>query len=124
MLSHLIQIPSNLTKVVTDALKRNSRFNQDLVDIPTSIDNLKPDSAFIRNLSLLPIVPQVSYHSIIASGGPENTTYETMNDGLVNYSSASLKGADSEKIVHSDHRAPNHPDAVTEVARILRSHLK
>ncbi|MGK0186869.1 MAG: hypothetical protein ACI9R3_002653 [Verrucomicrobiales bacterium] len=123
IISSLIQIPSDLTNIVTDIILRDSRFDADKIDIPTSIDNLKPDSRFIRDLSTLPLNPGVTYHSIIASGGVENTLPESMNDGLVTYASASIKGAASEKIVASDHRAPNHPDAVKEVARILLEHL-
>ena len=122
--SKLIQIPSNLTQVVTTLVTINQSLTPELVEIPTSIDSLKPDSPFIQTLKTLPVTSRVPYHSIIASGGPENTTPEIMNDGLVTYASASLPGARSEKIVACDHRAPNYPDAVTEVARILREHLK
>ncbi|MDA0814325.1 MAG: hypothetical protein O3C21_18280 [Verrucomicrobia bacterium] len=122
--SKLIQIPANLTQIVTDMVKINGPVNPELIEIPTSIDSLNPDSPFIRTLKTLPISPGIPYHSIIASGRVANTSPEMMNDGLVTYASASLKGARSETIVASGHRAPNHPDAVTEVTRILREHLR
>jgi hypothetical protein len=46
------------------------------------------------------------------------------SDGVVPYWSAHLDGAQSEKIVPSNHSTPLNPEAIAEVRRILHLHLK
>jgi hypothetical protein len=45
------------------------------------------------------------------------------SDGIVPYWSSHLPGAQSDLIVHSDHGAQYNPEAIREVARILKLNL-
>jgi len=85
--------------------------------IPTSVENMSPNHPFIRTLADIPIVPEVHYHSIIAVKGKGDP--REGNDGVVEYSSAHLDGADSEYIVRSSHSVQGHPLVIEEVRRIL-----
>jgi pimeloyl-ACP methyl ester carboxylesterase len=86
--------------------------------IPSSVDNMDPDSSFIQTLSSLPLAPGIRAHSIIpVRGGPPP---EGQNDGVVAFESAQLEGADSEFVVfHSGHSTQSNPLTIQEVRRIL-----
>ena len=47
-----------------------------------------------------------------------------MSDGVVPYWSSHLPQARSEKIVSSNHTVQQNPEAIDEVARILREHVR
>jgi len=89
-------------------------------DMPTSIDNMTADNAFVQALAAAPI-EGVPYHSIIAmqTDGP----VEEGNDGVVEYKSSHLEGASSELVVESDHSCQLKARAIIEVRRILYQHL-
>ena len=89
------------------------------------MDDLRPDSEFLTALRGLAFKKGLAIHSIVALGeDPLEGPVSDRDDGLVSYSSAHLDEAVSEKTVLSNHRAPNHPEAISEVVRILRLHLK
>ncbi len=90
--------------------------------LPSSVDNMRPDSPFTITLTSIPVGPNVYAHSIIPvlGGAPA----EGQDDGVVAYSSAHLEEAQSEFIVyHSDHSTQAHPDTIQETRRILLEHL-
>jgi hypothetical protein len=128
MVSKLIHVPGVLKDAVLDTLSLNpdvlAQMGGRMKYLPTSIDNLDPESPFIQALKTRPIPRRVPFHSIIACGQDTIGPVDIMNDGLVSYYSASLEGAISEKIVTGGHRAPNNKSAIDEMARILRLHLK
>jgi hypothetical protein len=62
----------------------------------------------------------VYYHSIIGDRGKGDTPESS--DGVVDYWSSHLDGAESELIVPTDHRSYKDPGAVKELKRILRLH--
>ena len=80
---------------------------------------MDPNSSFLANLVMLPLVPGVEANSIIAIRG--NGPPEQGNDGVVEYTSAHLDGV-PEKIVRSGHSVQSHPQAIAEVRRILLEH--
>ncbi len=86
----------------------------------TGIDNLDPRDPVLNILNEMPL--EKPYNSIIgnraAAGVPGGT------DGVVDYSSAHLDGADSELIVKSSHSVQQQVLAINEVHRILRKHLR
>jgi pimeloyl-ACP methyl ester carboxylesterase len=90
--------------------------------IPTSITNMTPGNAFIKNLASIPIADGVVAHSIIAvdSEGP----FKDGGDGMVKYASAHIDGVASEKVVRSSHSVQGNPDTIQEVKRILMEHAK
>jgi hypothetical protein len=63
----------------------------------------------------------IPYHSIIGDQGIGNG--EEGSDGVVEYKSSHLDGAESELIVPTGHGAHLHPLAILELKRILKLHL-
>ena len=88
----------------------------------TGLNDLDPDSSFIRALGSSRIKEGVIYHSII--GDQERADHAGGSDGVVPYSSSHLDGAASEVIVHSGHSVHRSPAAMRELLRILRQHLR
>jgi pimeloyl-ACP methyl ester carboxylesterase len=89
--------------------------------MPNSVDTLEPNDRFVETLNNLPVTPGIPYHSIIGDRGRGDTP--NSSDGVVPYWSSHLQGAQSELIVNSDHGAQYNPQAIREVARILRLNL-
>ena len=88
---------------------------------PTSITALAPQNPVLMALSNLPIRSQVRVHSILGDRGRYDAVVPS--DGVVDYDSAHLDFAVSERIVPAYHAVYEHPLAIAEVKRILRSHL-
>ena len=128
IISNIIRLPKDLSSALVSLAKLDPFFAEDEgidTHIPNSVYNLRPDSDFIKALRGLPFEKGVPVHSIIATGEkPLLGPFTDANDGLVSYTSAHLDEAASEKLVQSGHRAPNHPQAISEVVRILRLHLE
>lgn len=121
--SNLIRLPSTLMRARSELIERNpeaftARFRRGL---PTSVDNLSPDSPVIQTLATISIDKQVLHHSIIGNvwGGPP----EQSTDGVVPYASAHLADANSEYLVPAGHACQTHALAINEVRRILVEHL-
>ena len=88
----------------------------------TGINDLDPDSHFIRALGSSPIKRGVVFHSII--GDRDRADHPGGSDGVVPYSSSHLDGAASEVIVRSGHSVHRSPGAMQELLRILLLHLR
>jgi hypothetical protein len=100
----------------------STRFERRMRRLPSSVDNMRPDSRFTITLKSIPVDPHVYAHSIIPVLG--NPPPEGQDDGVVAYASAHLEEAQSEFIVfHSDHSTQAHPDTIQETRRILLEHL-
>jgi len=89
--------------------------------MPNSVDTLEPNDRFVEAVNKLPITPSIPYNSIIGDRGRGDTP--NSSDGVVPYWSSHLPGAQSELIVNSDHGAQYNPQAIREVARILKISL-
>jgi pimeloyl-ACP methyl ester carboxylesterase len=94
---------------------------QRLNRMPNSVDTLEPNDRFVQAVNKLPITPVIPYHSIMGDRGRRDTP--NSSDGVVPYWSSHLEGARSELIVNSDHGAQYNPQAIREVARILKRNL-
>jgi pimeloyl-ACP methyl ester carboxylesterase len=85
---------------------------------PTSLISLAPNP-LLDSEADLPI--RVPFHSIIGylgdEGGPGSS------DGVVDYRSAHLDGAESEKLVPAGHDLIAHPETVAEIKRILEENI-
>jgi pimeloyl-ACP methyl ester carboxylesterase len=90
--------------------------------LPNSIDTLSPNDPFVKEMNTLPMAKRVPYHSIIGDRGRGDTP--NSSDGVVPYWSSHLGGAESEKIVPCGHGAHHNPEAVAEVVRILKKHIR
>lgn len=86
----------------------------------TSVQSLRPDSPVSVALATSPMKPGVKFHSIIGDRGKGDTP--DSSDGVVEYWSSHLSGAESELIVPTGHTTYTHPDAVEDLKRILRLH--
>jgi hypothetical protein len=91
--------------------------------LPSSIDNMSPGNRFIRVLAPIPIASGVHVHSIIAVNDSTGSI-EDGGDGVVQYRSAHIEGAESQLVVHSPHSVQGNPYAIEEIRRILRQHLR
>jgi pimeloyl-ACP methyl ester carboxylesterase len=89
--------------------------------LPNSIDTLAPNDPFVKEMNTLPMAKRIPYHSIIGDRGRGDTP--NSSDGVVPYWSSHLDGAESEKIVPSDHGANQNPQGIAEVIRILNEHV-
>jgi pimeloyl-ACP methyl ester carboxylesterase len=85
---------------------------------PTSLVSIAPNP-LLNSLANLPI--NVPFHSIIGHLGPIKGPGST--DGLVEYSSSHLEGAESEKIVPAGHYLMDHSETVAEIKRILEENI-
>jgi hypothetical protein len=88
-----------------------------------SITTLAPENPMMEALGTSPMAGDVVIHSILGYGrrgepGPGSS------DGVVPYWSAHLDEAVSEVSVPSNHIVHEHPEAIAEVKRILREHLR
>jgi hypothetical protein len=74
----------------------------------------------LDSLADLPI--RVPFHSIIGRLGEDDVPESS--DGVVDYGSSHLDGAESEKIVPAGHAALiAHPETVSEIKRILEENI-
>jgi pimeloyl-ACP methyl ester carboxylesterase len=85
---------------------------------PTSLFSLAPNP-LLDALAALPI--KVPFHSIIGHIGEDELSQSS--DGVVDYESSHLDGAESEKIVPAGHDLISHPQTVTELKRILEENV-
>jgi len=122
--SRLVRIPGFLadTRNAVASLVTVDAASLQLDRAPNSIDTLAPNNRFVLSMNKLPIAPGVTYHSIMGDRGKGDTP--NSSDGVVAYWSSHLDGAASEKIVPSNHGAHQNPEAIEEVRRILKLHLK
>jgi hypothetical protein len=116
----LTKLPGNMLSVGLDATKyvvapENSARKP---HFPTSIDTLSPKNTFVRTLNTLPIADHIPYNSIIGDRGRGDTP--DSSDGVVPYWSSHLDGAQSERIVPSEHGSHQNKQGMEEIDRILR----
>ena len=122
--SWLVNMPGRLAKLSVDLLTLQTQgvFLGSVSGIPTSIDNMNPNNAFIKNLVSIPVANGVVANSIIAVDS--DAPLSEAGDGVVKYMSAHLDGIESEKIIRSGHSVQGNPETILEVKRILHEHVK
>lgn len=89
--------------------------------MPTSIDTLAPNDAFVKAMNELALAKGIPYHSIIGDRGRGDTPKSS--DGAVPYWSSHLEGAASERIVPSNHNAHASSQGIAEIIRILKQYV-
>jgi len=88
----------------------------------TSVDSMTPGSPLLERLDGIPLQERYSLHSIIPIGDADPDDPEQLakaDDGVVEYTSAHLEGADSEVLVPGGHSCQSHPRTIREVRRVL-----
>ena len=86
--------------------------------LPNSVDTLAPNNRFVVAINEIPTTPGIPYHTILGDRGRGDSP--NSSDGVVAYWSSHFDGADSERIVPSNHSSPLNPEAIAEVHRILK----
>jgi len=125
--SMFVKAPSTLIGAGKEFYKA-ATFQSDelkLKRMPNSVDTLAPNNRFVKAINSVPLTPGIPYHVICGDrglGGNKDRTKPEMSDGVVPYWSSHLNGAQSERIVPSDHGAHQNPQAIEEVERILKLH--
>ena len=116
----LVKTPRLFTSVYTSTkpLLVSDPAARTLKRMPNSVDTLEPNDRFVQAVDRIPITRGIPYYSIMGDRGRGNTP--NSSDGIVPYWSSHLEGAQSELIVHSGHGAQSDPQAIQEVARILK----
>jgi hypothetical protein len=88
---------------------------------PTSVDFVEPENPFLTALREMPVNPGVRMHSIVGTG--KLSPFGEPGDGVVDVSSARIRGVESELYVPAAHeKLHRDPDSIAEMARILRQH--
>jgi hypothetical protein len=123
----MVKLPANLTKTGTVVMRFETNAGATVekpnrLHFPTSIDTLSPNNRFVLALNTLPIANHIPYHSIIGDRGRGDTP--NSSDGVVAYWSSHLEGAQSERIVPSDHGAHQNEQGMEEVHRILTKNIR
>lgn len=120
--SKMIFLPATILDASQRLASENpGAFSPTFERIPTSLDNLAPESPVIQATATLPLEKGVVFHSIM--GNIRGGDAREGTDGVVPYSSSHLEGAASEYVVDAGHVCHTHPLAVLEVRRILLEHL-
>ena len=119
----LTKLPGNMVSVGLDATKYivTAGNSARKPHFPTSIDTLSPKNQFVQALNTLPIADHIPYNSIVGDRGRGDTP--NSSDGVVPYWSSHLDGAQSERIVPSDHGSHQNNQGMEEIDRILRLNL-
>ena len=125
----LVQLPGQTfgtTFEILEGIAARDAFLSKLLakGMPTSMDNLSPNSPYVKIANSLTFRPGVHLHSIIGNKSGRELTDPKCSDGVVPYTSAHIEGAESELIVRSDHGVHEKPEAIQEMRRILRLHLQ
>ncbi len=119
----LISVPSEVVSL-SKVMQSDERFRRVLKDqVPTSITGMQPSSSFVKLLGEAQIAPGVVQNSIIAIGDGDPQHPHGASDGLVQYESAHVDGAESELCVPGGHSCQSSPSAIREIRRILREHI-
>ena len=92
--------------------------------VPTSMENLSPESNYVKQTVNLPLGKKVKVHSIVGNLKGWDLSDPECTDGVVPYSSAHINQIKSEVVVPYGHSAHEHPMAIEEVRRIIRLHVK
>lgn len=110
----IIRLPSNLLNEMEEFAKLIVPGGRGR--LPTSIQGLSPKSPFLALLDKHP--PTVPHHTVLGDRGRRNSPRSS--DGVVAYWSSHLDSAETEVIVPGGHGSFTHPEAIREIARILR----
>jgi hypothetical protein len=120
--SKLVRAPTLITDITTAAnrILQIDPAAMELGHAPNSIDSLSPQNRAVRYSSRIPPRASIPFHSLVGDRGKGNTP--ASSDGIVAYWSSHLDGAASEKIIPCGHSSHQHPEAISEVKRILKLH--
>ena len=117
----LVKLPSDVLSIGGDLVTLHS-MDPVTKRLPTSVDNMKSTSPFLKTLASLPVAPNVYVNSIIPVKG-DGPPAEA-DDGVVSYRSAHIEPVESELVVKSRHSTLGTPPTIEEIRRILHLNLE
>ncbi len=119
----------NVLNLIKRMIKLPGQIMRTVIELPlpkvdksrlTSVESLSPENKQNQIVDLIPI--EAHYHSIIGDRGRGDSP--NSSDGVVEYWSSHLDGAESELIVPAGHGAHDTPESIAEIARILELNLQ
>jgi pimeloyl-ACP methyl ester carboxylesterase len=126
-IAKLIALPGEVQGLGSRMFKPGLELPPGLGDrIPTSLDNMNPDSPLLKVLAHTPMAAGIPWHSIIPIGDADPDDAAALaeaDDGIVTYASAHMDGAESELLLPGGHSCQSEPPVIQEVRRILHEHL-
>ena len=122
----MVKLPESITRAREDVatwLARDPGAHSGKLDpgMLSGVGNLRSDHPIQGELATWRFRKELKVHSVIGNKRAADTPGGT--DGTVEYASAHLDGAASEKIVKSGHSVQESAAGAAEVARILHLHL-
>lgn len=120
----LVHLPKTMVQAGQEmtAVASETKGGFHLRRFPNSIDTLSPTSGFVLAMNKRPLAAGIPYHQIIGDRGQGNSPKSS--DGVVEYWSSHLDGAQSTLVVPSGHPTHRNPQGIQEVKRILKLHLR
>ena len=116
-----IHLPQKTIQTTAEVVRLIPRKGAQVMQAATSLDGMSPDNPGLLALAEVPVSPPIKAHSIIAVKG--DAVPPDGDDGVVKYTSAHIKGVESELVVRSAHSCQDKPRTIEEVRRILLEHL-
>lgn len=120
----LVHLPKTMVEAGKEmtAVATETKGGFHLRRMPNSIDTLSPTSSFVVAMNKRPLAAGIPYNQVIGDRGKGDSPKSS--DGVVEYWSSHLDGAQSTLIVPSGHPTHQNPEGIQEVRRILKLHLK
>ena len=124
----IIKLPGAFLGAFADSLTERNVNVKDFVKdlghglIQNGPSDLSHSSKFTELTENVVPTDKIIFHSVMGNI-TDSKDPKVMNDGIVPYESAHLKGAASELIIKGGHSIQETPEAVLELRRILRLHL-
>lgn len=124
----IIKLPGAFLGAFADSLtERNVNVQEFVKDLGHGLiqngpSDLSQSSKFNELTKNVMPTKKIIFHSVMGNI-TQSKDPKIMNDGIVPYESAHLKGAESELIIKGGHSIQETPEAVLELRRILKLHL-
>ena len=128
-LRKIIKLPGAFLGAFADSLTEKDldikEFNRDLGHglIQNGPSDLSDRSKFSKLTENIVPTKTIIHHSILGNLS-KSDALKDVNDGIVSYESAHLANSASELVIRGGHSIQETPEAVLELRRILRLHLK
>lgn len=130
-LRKIIQLPASFLKTVDQIVERarldpalqQRMTDAGLLDFQNGASELSRRSHFMTTTATVQLKPNLPFHLMMGQIDP-NSGVTDSSDGIVPYHSSHLDGAASERLIQGGHSIQSSPEAVLELRRILRLHLR
>ncbi len=130
-IQRFIRLPQSFSASVQELLANTvqnkaviNRLEQSgLLNFQSGVTELRKGSHFNEITQHVTIAKDIPFHLVMGRSSPTDPLNQS-SDGVVEYESAHLDGAASEKVINGGHSIQETPEAILELRRILRLHLE